>query len=456
MNVSRFVRFLILGLCTLFVTGCTVDSYPPEKIKESLADICRKEYGIAEIDVKIVGTTIGVYLPLKELFAADFAEAAVSGKVRNLETLFEPSADAMNKVEDVLFSISRVILSTSRKLDFYVLFATDIEKTGLQLVLVGNVDDIKRVRVWDISRDEYRKRVIHELRLSRGAIYQKTVREFFRDLHTLPLAKIREKYFSSSVSDPVIQSLFLNQLAGEGPEKKPATNWDILDLRSIPFQGNRSFVYAKVRPIFASSLKGEDEEGPAMEYLFLLAIENKHPQLVRVIPFQFQGPSGQLQKIPFPEELQISQNLDQWESDFEVKEVQMGPVLAQQLTRRAQALAAMDERIQNTFRDVKLNFDYAGAPPASHFSLGVQATLKDLNNYPQGSIMLHEDMLYLLNIVSREFVDVLRGYHFGEYEHLTLRVAQEPYDIVLAREDLELFRRKKLDMHTLLASLPNL
>ena len=103
---------------------------------------------------------------------------------------------------------------------------------------------------------------------------------------------------------------------------------------------------------------------------------------------------------------------------------------------------------------MKINFEYAG-PPSSHFNLLLQATLKDLNNYPKGSLMLHEDMIYLLSLISREFVDVLRGYGFGDYDHLTLRLAQEPYDVVLACEDLEHFRRKKLDLHSLLASLPN-
>ena len=109
-----------LFLCVGFaISGCS-QTYPADRVKESIQEICRKEYGIDNIQVKIQGGTIGVYLPIKKLFAADFKEilSKKKGKVADMENFFQPAPEALDQVEDVLFSISRVLLSTDLKLQF--------------------------------------------------------------------------------------------------------------------------------------------------------------------------------------------------------------------------------------------------------------------------------------------------------------------------------------------------
>lgn len=443
-------------MCLPFLAGCMIKSYPAETLKEDLKKICKKEYGVEEIDVKIVDNTIGVYLPLKKLFATDFKEAAVSGKVRNLETLFEPSEQALEKVEDVLFSISRVLLSTDIELEFYVLQATDIEKTGLQLVLSGYVDDIRRVRIWDISRGEYRKRVVHELRLNRAVRWHQPVRAFFDSLPVLDVEKIRNLYFHNLLPAGAIQTLFLNLLLEPG-QQGPAMEWDILEIRSAPFQNNEVLVYTKVLPhepkkdAAGENVPAAERVYPVLSYLFMFAFSEDKAELLRIIPFQYQDEMGEIQKIPFPVELQIEENLDSWEEEFRVEPLEIGPFLADQLTRRVQAILSMDERIQNTFRGVQLEFQYVREPEPAHFSLNIEASLRDFNNYKRDSIVFHEDMLYLLNIVSREFVEVLRSYRFGDFDYLSLEVAQEPSPMLLWREDLELFRKGKMQFQGMLS-----
>lgn len=448
---ARFFQTLgvfVIGLAALFMAaGCSSESYPADKLKSSLAEICHKEYGIDSVDVKIKGETIGVYLPLKQLFAADFKEAAITGKVRNLETLFEPSPEALEKVEDVLFSISRVLLSTNKPLKFYVLEATDIEKTGMQLILTGCVDDIKRVRVWDISRNEYRKRVIHELRLNRAVIWHKPVRRFFDDLQELPVSKIQARYFGEAMPPEAIQKLFFNAIRPDGGSDDSKSKWDIIEMRSAAVQRGQVLVYAKVK--VTPPGKTESTE---LQYLFILTLQGEEGKIARIVPFQYKGDDGQIQKIPFPKELRIQENLDQWEDEFPLDEVKMGPFLAQQLTRRVQAELAADERVQNTFREAKLDFVYHDEDPGKpYFSLETEAVLRDLNNYPRQSLFAHEDMIYLLTIASREFVEVLRSYQFGEFDYLKVSLSQDPTPWIIGREDLELFRRKKVDLQGLLA-----
>ena len=443
-------KALALALAALaavsWMAGCTRKSYPASQIKEALLQIARNEYGIDDLDVKIAGDTIGVYLPLKKLFASDFKEAVMTGKVRNLENLFEPSPEALEKVEDVLFSISRVLLSTDRPFQFYILEATDVEKTGMQLVLTGFVNDIKRVRIWDISRNEYRKRVIHELRLNRAVNWHKPVRLFFHDLETLALNQIREKYFNKILPVEAVKTLFFNGLY-DAQNGETRFRWDILDMRSAMVQKNQVLVYVKVNPH-----REKEPLPPAneLQYLFMLSLDNEEARIVRIIPFQYRDDQGKMQRIPFPKELQIEENLEKWEQEFPVQEVLLGPFLAQQLTRRVQALLAADERVQNTFHEIKLNFTFHEEPPKKYFSLDLEALLRDMTVQEKSSIVFHEDMLYLLNLASREFVDVLRSYQFGDYDYLSLNLTRDPTALILGRDDLELFRRKKIDLQGLL------
>lgn len=436
---------LFLALSCFLLSGCQTESYRSDTLKEDLAEICRKEYGIENIDVKINGQTIGVFLPLQKLFSADFKEAAITGKVRNLETLFEPSPEALEKVEDVLFSISRVLLSTNKPLKFYVLEATDVEKTGMQLILSGCVDDIKRVRVWDISRNEYRKRVIHELKLNRAVIWHKPVRKFFRDLESLNVTQVQAKYFGSQMEPEALQKLFFdNLITPETVEQRHS--WRIQEMRSVSLQRNQALVYVKTIP---PSLKEKDLT--ELQYLFVLTVQDENARIARIVPFQYKGEDGQIQKIPFPRELKIQENVDQWDEEFPLEEITMGSFLAAQLNRRMQAIAASDERIQLTFGDVKMDFVFHDDVLRPYFSLELDAVLKDLNNYSRQSLVSHEDMVYLLKLAYQEFVDVLRSYQFEDYDHVQLNLAQEQNPLILGRENLELFRRKKLDIQSLLA-----
>lgn len=449
---KKVVCFLGMGLLAGgFLAGCGQHSYPKAHLKEALAEICRTEYGIENIKVKVVGDTIGVYMPLPRLFATDdFRGAVTMGRVRNLESLFEPSPEALEKVEDVLFSISRVLLSTDEPLRFYILQATDVEQTGLELILTGYVDDIKRVRLWDIPRSEYRKRIIHELRLNRAVQWHRPVRRFFKDLDSMPLQELQEKYFGHSLG--IDYRFLFKSLLGMPPDLKIGP-WEILEIRSTKADRNNVFVYVKIRP------KGwnrsfEGIPAPKLEYLFIVSLNGgAERHIVKIIPFQFLDATGRIERVPFPKELRLEDNLKDWETEFEVKDIDLGPFLADQLTRRVQSEVAGDERIQNTFRNIRLNFEYhseeEGPPP--YFSLNLDASLRDYDPYSMESVIFHEDMLYLLTLASREFVEVMRSYRFGKYQYLSLNVAQEPTPWILGRENLELFRRNKVDLANLLS-----
>lgn len=446
----RAVSSLWAALTLCFaIQGCTVQSYPADRIKEALVDICKKEYGIDHIEVRIAGDTIGVYLPLDKLFATDFKGSVIAGKVRNLETLFEPSPEAMDKVEDVLFSISRVLLSTDHAFKFYILQATDVANTGLQLVLKGYVDDVKRVRVWDISRDEYRKRVIHEMKQNRAVLWHKPVRQFFETLQQKSIQEVTLQYFGNTLLPETLDALFFEKLRTSAGSSRPYT-WDITDIRSARVQRGEVLVYVKANPLLdgAKVLPGGEEA----QYLFLVSYKATEPQILRIIPFQYLDETGKLQKIPFPEDIHMEQSLETWEQEFPVEEIHLGDFLAEQMNRRIQMLIAMDERIQNTFQEVKLSIKYEGVADRPHYSIVFDSVVfRDQSKLPVDSVLYHEDMVYLMSVVSRDFLELLRSYHFGDYEYMSVNVLQEQGEHLIGRDDLELFRRKKVDFQGLLS-----
>lgn len=161
---SKPVYWLLVAGCFLLAAGCG-PTYPKERIKEAIVDLCKREY---KIDVKTAtaGSTIGIYIPLSNLI--DFS--------------FAISKDASDKINDVLLSVTRVVISTDAKYDFYCVIAHDIRIPEIQMIIIKSVDDVKRFLLTDISRGEYSKRMIIDMRLSPQAQKERTIKEIFEKM----------------------------------------------------------------------------------------------------------------------------------------------------------------------------------------------------------------------------------------------------------------------------------
>lgn len=444
MKSKNFLVSLAVAFILLSVSACTPSSFPEERIHESLKEIAQKEYGIENIDIKITGKTISVYLPLKKLFATNFEEAVLEGKVP--EMLFEPTPEALDKIEDLLFSISRVLLSTDMDLDFYVMQATDLEETGMQIVLKGYIDDVKRVRLWDIPRSEYRKRMIYEIQLNKAALWHRPVRRFFKDLNEFPQEKIKERYFNDVPSDVWMKEFFFESddpVVGEVYSKR---EWEIVDLKSLAMSSDLIVIYAKVINYLkqADMVKSVSEE---QEYLFEIMLVNNKMEIKKIIPFSYLQEETLESELPFSRDI-LRQSLDSWEKEFNEEELELAQFLADQLSRRVHALLGQDERIFNTFENVRLIFNYY-KNPEKHFSLAIEARLKDINST---DLVSNEDMLYLLDAVSKEFAVLMRSYSFNDFDYLSLDFAQDPTGWFIKREDLDLFRRGKVEIKDIISS----
>ena len=157
-----FFALLITLYSLLFtITGCA-PTYPKESFKESILKLCKKEYKL-DVKVETIGKTVAAYVPLEDLIDFNFA---ISKK-------------ASDKINDVILSISRVALSTDAKYDFYCIIAHDVRIPEIQIVIVKSVDDVKRFLLNDISRTEYAKRMLIDIRMSPQAQKERKLKEIF-------------------------------------------------------------------------------------------------------------------------------------------------------------------------------------------------------------------------------------------------------------------------------------
>ncbi len=175
------------ALCLVSLTGCTA-TYPKATVRESVIKICKQEYDV-DVKVQIEGRTMAIYLPLMDL----------------MDYSFNLTKSASDKINDVIFSAARVVLSTDAKIDFYCVIAHDVKMPELQVIIIKNVEDIKRLFANDISRGEYMKRMLIDLRWSPQAKKEQVIKEIFSRMNV-----------DTKWQDQVMADFFRTQPAGIG------------------------------------------------------------------------------------------------------------------------------------------------------------------------------------------------------------------------------------------------
>jgi len=154
-------RLQLTALLIAAIAGCG-PTYPKNKFEGSIVNVCKKEYK-ADVKVEAIGKTVAIYLPLRDLI--DFN--------------FSITKSASEKINDVILSVSRVALSSDAEFDFYVIIAHDVLIPEIQIVIIKSVDDVKRFLLNDISRSEYSKRMLIDIRMSPQAQKERSIKEIF-------------------------------------------------------------------------------------------------------------------------------------------------------------------------------------------------------------------------------------------------------------------------------------
>jgi len=161
-KVKQLASYCVLCIVYCVVlAGCT-PTYPKERFKESILKVCKKEYKL-DVKAETITKTIAIYVPLQDL----------------LDFNFGITKKASEQINDVILSVSRVALSSDAKYDFYCIIAHDVKIPEIQIVIIKSVDDVKRFMLNDISRGEYSKRMLVDIRLNPQAQKERAIKEVF-------------------------------------------------------------------------------------------------------------------------------------------------------------------------------------------------------------------------------------------------------------------------------------
>jgi hypothetical protein len=149
MKFSGAALFLSLLLFSIANISCA-PTYPKEKIIEGVQTLCEKEYN-TKVEVVIEGSTMGVRMPIDDLFDPN---------------TFQINTKSFDKITGVMLSASRVALSSDKSIDFYTVIAHDKKVPGAEVVMTRYVHDLRRFFLGDISRGEFTKRMVFDVRFN--------------------------------------------------------------------------------------------------------------------------------------------------------------------------------------------------------------------------------------------------------------------------------------------------
>ena len=107
-----------------------------------------KEEAKVDVRVRVVGKTLWVFLPMENM---------VNGKTGT----WEPKS--LEKFNDVMNTIHRVMLSSDAPIDFIAFVAADIKKFGVQFLVIDYLQDLKEAVLERFSRGEFFMRSVRDI-----------------------------------------------------------------------------------------------------------------------------------------------------------------------------------------------------------------------------------------------------------------------------------------------------
>jgi len=178
--------FLVTAIC-FTLTGCdNAPTYPKETLTQAVVDLCLNEYNI-EVESELFGKTLAIFIPLPSL----------------LDMTLMINEEANEIIHDVIFSVTRVVLSTDAVINYYCVIAQDVRMPDFQLIVIKYVNDVKRVYLSDISRGEFYKRSLIDLTINPQSRKEQEIKELMKEKEIFEKAEIDPK-----IKEAVINDLF--------------------------------------------------------------------------------------------------------------------------------------------------------------------------------------------------------------------------------------------------------
>ncbi|NQV04194.1 MAG: hypothetical protein HQ532_01730 [Candidatus Omnitrophica bacterium] len=399
------LKFLFAVLLLIPASSCTPATYSKEKVEKSIIDLCKDEYDL-DVEAKIIGSTLGVYIPVEGLVDPDL----------------KLNEEAGEQIEDVALSIHRVTMSTDKPLKFYTLVARDTKTSGAEFILTGFVYDVVRVRLLDISRGEYHKRILRDFKFNPSVVGEAKIKELFTALHENP----------SLIQN--IQPIFypIYSIGKPGSQKI-----EIVKIDSKETSQQEALFYVKTKEYYEPLPQFQ-----AYRALFPPGFDNEYLMLVNIS--MFPNPIQEVISKFFYSGKEIRQrNLLETFSQYNdigyigtnglpKKDLAIDWFLSQQVSRRLKMLFEEDKRLKEQFTVQSSE----GLIQNGLFQFKFSITSNELKD---------GDREIIFSNVLKHVGRVFHRYSFEDFEGIELiNTASGEEKIYLSKDDLERFRRDRL------------
>lgn len=325
--MNSIARCLMLS-AFLFFSGCFGGpTYPKERLAESVEELCLREYNTV-VQAKVVGQTLGVYLPLRQLLGS------ISGEVS-----FEEKAQ--KAIDDVMQTIRRVTLSTDADIKFFTIIGAD-KSLGIELITTRYVEDLHRVILLNISLNDFLTRVMYQMGPSATILGEKRITVFFNSLSKSGIEKVIQQNFVDNVSlESISPTVFINMLEAGMKEK---SRYNILDLRMKPVSSDQILYYVKVKESFTlkKEFSQESLSVPAdfvYSYLILISTHNYAALIEKIYPLATINKEKKVVLLPIPNEFESYGDPEAWpKEDFFVEEMHLPNFIAFQAAQNIRSI----------------------------------------------------------------------------------------------------------------------
>jgi hypothetical protein len=409
MNI-RLIRILVAFFIVVALSSCNKPTYPKERTEESVIKLCKTEYGL-DVKVKIVGSTLGVFIPIKGLIDPDL----------------KLNQDAGEKIENVALSIHRVVTSTDRPLKFYTLVARDIDMPGGEFLLTGFIYDVIRVRLLDISRDEYFKRILRDFKFNPLVSGAEKIQGLFKTLNENPeqIQQIKHVFY------PVF-------FIGTDRSQKI----ELLDMESKEISEQEALFYIKTKEYYEPLSQFEVYRaifppGFSNEYLILTNI-SMFPNPIKEIVCKYFYSGNEIRQRNLKETFEQYNDIGYIGIDgLPKKDLELDWFLGQQISRRIKILFEEDKKLKEKF-----------AVRSSLGSVDNKIFRFEFSISPFVSSADDDEIIFsrILKLAGTAF----HRYSFEDFEGIELINGVDGKKVFLSKDDLEGFRHGKIKIQDII------
>lgn len=368
---------------------------------------------------RIVGTTLGISIPIEGLVGEDM----------------RLDKDAADKIEDLALSIRRVILSTDRHIDFYILCARDTKMAGAEYVMTGYAMDIKRVLLRDLSRSQYISRLQRDFRLNPAILGENKIKGLFEDLskNTDPESALGEYAHFSLSPEKVSEILYPAMLIAE----PSSVRYEISELQYKEVSPDEALFWIKVKESYTPKPEAQNAAsifppGFINEYIILVSRADRSKPIVDIVPKYFQSYNNIQQRF-------MDQIYDKYEdvavvdaSGLPLKEIKLTDVLSQQIARRLKAMLESEDPFKGSYEVTSVKGGFEDGIFVLNFD--VQGDEKEIFAEALAAVR-----------------DVTREYWFEDFRGAKVTSDLSEKRVILDRENLRATGKKNIDIEKYLS-----